>query len=110
MSATLGATHQPLPPIPPRAAGAEPGEIALAVVGAHMSGLPLNGELTSRGGRFLMVAETAPDYRLFALPGGPPVRPGLLRALDGGAALALEVWALPEEQVGSFVAGVPAPL
>ena len=74
-----------------------------------MSGLPLNGELTTRGGRFLRAAETLPEYRLYRLAGGPPERPGLVR--DGqGAAIALEVWALPEAGVGSFLAGIPGPL
>ncbi|WP_421699163.1 allophanate hydrolase [Ancylobacter sp.] len=84
-------------------------EIALAVCGAHMAGLPLNGELTARGGRLLRPARTAPHYRLFALPGGPPARPGLLRA-EGGAAIALEVWALPRAALGDFIAGIPTPL
>jgi allophanate hydrolase len=87
-----------------------PGETAIAVVGAHMSGLPLNHELTSRGGRFLRAAATAPAYRLHALAGGPPKRPGLVRVETGGASIALEIWALPDEAVGAFLAGVPAPL
>jgi allophanate hydrolase len=85
------------------------GEMAVAVVGAHLSGLPLNGQLTSRGGRFLEATTTAPDYRLFALPGGPPQRPGLLRTAPG-AAIAVEVWALPMAEVGGFLAGIPSPL
>ncbi|WP_428032115.1 allophanate hydrolase [Ancylobacter sp.] len=86
-------------------------EIALAVCGAHMAGLQLNGELTRRGGRFLRSARTSPDYQLFALPGGPPARPGLLRAVDGrGGAIAVEVWALPRAAFGDFLAGIPAPL
>ena len=105
----MGAIGRDLPPATPPAPRAGPEEIALAVVGAHMSGLPLNHELTSRGGRFLEAAWTAPDYRLFALAGGPPARPGLLRA-EGGAAIALEVWALPPEGFARFVAAVPPPL
>lgn len=96
-------------PAPRPAAEPASGEIALAVVGAHMRGLPLNGELTGRGGRFLRCARTAPGYRLFALPGGPPERPGLVREAGGGA-VELEVWALPEERIGSLLAGIPAPL
>ncbi len=96
-------------PAPQPVAAPVGGEIALAVVGAHMRGLPLNGELTARGGRFLRRARTAPGYRLFALPGGPPERPGLVRAAGGGA-IELEIWALPEEKVGSLLAGIPAPL
>ncbi|MCK0206732.1 allophanate hydrolase [Starkeya koreensis] len=90
--------------------GPGPDEIALAVCGAHMSGLPLNHELSARGGRFLASVRTAPCYRLYALPGGPPARPGLVRAHEGGAAIAVEVWALPRAAFGDFMAGVPAPL
>ena len=86
-------------------------EIELAVVGAHLSGLPLNGELTSRGARFLRTVATACDYQLFALPGGPPRRPGLLRVEEGaGHAIETEVWALDPAAFGSFVASVPSPL
>jgi allophanate hydrolase len=91
------------------APGPMPGEIALAVVGAHMSGLPLNQELVSRGGRFLAQAATAARYRLHALAGGPPARPGLIRA-EGGGSVALEIWALPAAGFGDFVAAVPPPL
>ena len=85
------------------------GEVALAVCGAHMSGLPLNHELTSRGGRFLKACKTAPEYGLHALAGGPPMRPGLVRR-RGGAAIDIEIWALPLASVGGFLAGIPAPL
>ena len=85
------------------------GEVALAVCGAHMSGLPLNHELTSRGGRFLRASKTAPEYGLHALAGGPPMRPGLVRR-RGGAAIDIEIWALPLASVGGFLAGIPAPL
>jgi allophanate hydrolase len=84
--------------------------IELAVVGAHMSGLPLNHELTSRGAMFVERTKTAPRYRFYALAGGPPFRPGLVRVEDGGAAIELEVWRLPRAAFGSFMAGVPQPL
>ncbi|MFT8242634.1 allophanate hydrolase [Roseomonas sp. BN140053] len=107
----LGASTAPVPPAPSAAAAALPGEIELVVVGAHLSGMPLNDELTSRGARFLRAVDTAPDYRLFALPGGPPARPGLLRVAPGqGHRIATEVWAISPEGFGSFVAGIPAPL
>src|SRR4051794_12046724 len=87
------------------------GEIELAVVGAHLSGMPLNHELTSRGARFLRAAPTTPDYCFFALAGGPPRRPGLMRVADGnGMPIEAEVWALSPEAFGTFVALVPAPL
>jgi allophanate hydrolase len=86
-------------------------EIEIAVVGAHLSGMPLNGELASRGGRLLRAAKTEPIYTLSALPGGPPKRPGLLRVGEGaGHAIAVEVWSLPATGFGTFVAGIPAPL
>ena len=108
---TIGASGAPVPAPEPCAPEAAPGEIEVAVVGAHLSGLPLNRELIGHGARFLRRAETAPDYRLYALPGGPPRRPGLLRVSAGeGAAIEIEVWALPPEGFGRFVAGIPAPL
>ncbi|MBX3491451.1 MAG: allophanate hydrolase [Parvibaculum sp.] len=86
------------------------GFIELAVVGAHMSGLPLNHELTSRGAMFVERTKTAPCYRFHALAGGPPFRPGMVRVQQGGAAIELEVWRLPRAAFGSFIAGVPQPL
>jgi allophanate hydrolase len=92
-------------------AGGNDNEIELVVVGAHMSGLPLNGELAVLGARFVREADTQSDYRLFALPGGPPHRPGLLRVEDGaGSAIKTEVWALSAAAFGAFVSKVPAPL
>jgi hypothetical protein len=84
--------------------------IQVAVCGAHMTGLPLNAQLTSLGGTFLEETSTAPAYKLYKLNGFTPARPGLLRVVDGGTAIALEVWQLPIENYGTFVSGVPAPL
>ena len=107
----MGATGAPQPPLAPLAATPQAGEIALAVVGAHLSGMALNDELKSFGARFLEAATTAPDYRLFALDTAPPPRPGLLRVPAGqGSAIAVEVWALPAEGFGRFVAAIPPPL
>jgi allophanate hydrolase len=75
-----------------------------------MQGLPLNHQLRDRGAYFMQRTRTSPNYRLLALPGGPPHRPGLIRVASGGAAIEVEVWALPTEHWGSFVAGIPAPL
>ncbi len=106
----LGALGIAQPPLAPLPAAPTQGEIALAVVGAHLSGMPLNGELKACGGRFLQEAQTAPDYRLFALDTQPP-KPGLLRVTAGqGASVALEIWALPADGFGRFVAAIPAPL
>lgn len=84
-------------------------EIAVAVCGAHMSGLPLNTALTARGGRFLKTARTTSDYRLYALPGGPPARPGLVRQ-GHGAPIEVEIWAMPQTQIGALVEEIPCPL
>lgn len=84
--------------------------IKVAVCGAHMQGLPLNAQLTSLGGEFVETTHTSVDYQLFALNSFTPPRPGLLRVLENGAAIALEVWQLPIENYGKFVATVPAPL
>ena len=83
----------------------------LAVVGAHLSGLPLNGELTALGARLLQATKTAPQYKLYALAGTTPPKPGLLRVENGqGSQIEVEVWALSAEAFGRFVAAVPAPL
>ncbi|MDE2567252.1 MAG: allophanate hydrolase, partial [Burkholderiales bacterium] len=114
---TAGATLH----APHRAAGAVPdaspfpsGLVPLAVCGAHLSGLPLNGQLTGLGGRLVRATRSAPLYRLYALPGGPPQRPGLVRVAEpgqgGGASIELEVWALPAAAFGAFAAAIPAPL
>ena len=85
-------------------------ELSLSVCGAHMSGLPLNGELTKLGGRYLYTTTTSENYQLFRLSGPAPFRPGLVRTPDTGVAIELEVWALPLEQVGKFISGIPMPL
>jgi allophanate hydrolase len=84
--------------------------IAIAVVGAHMSGMALNGELLRLGGRLVRKTRTAPFYRMFLLPGAPP-RPGLVRvAPDRGASIEAEIWSLEAASFGAFVAAVPSPL
>ena len=84
--------------------------LLIAVVGAHMSGMPLNRELLNYRGRFERVARTAPEYRLYALSAGPPQRPGMLRRTDGGASIELEIWSLPVWKFAEFVSRIPAPL
>jgi allophanate hydrolase len=87
------------------------GCVAVAVVGAHLSGQPLNWQLTERGARLMKTCRTAPGYRLYALDGTVPAKPGLLRDSGfAGAGIEVEVWAVPENLFGGFVAGVPAPL
>lgn len=105
----LGATKRAQPSL--TAIANAPDEIALAVVGAHLSGMPLNGELRALGARLIADTSTTADYRLYALAGTVPPKPGMLRVADGeGASLAVEVWALTAEAFGRFVAAVPPPL
>jgi len=104
----LGALSEPQPRLSLDANRGHSGEIAIGVVGAHLSGLPLNGELQALGARLLQTTRTAPEYRLFLLPTQPP-KPGLLRAA-AGAAIEIEVWSLSIEAFGRFVASVPSPL
>ena len=107
---TAGATRRPLPDLEPATATVSPsGQVRVAVCGAHLSGLPLNHQLLSRGARLVAATKSAPVYKLYALPGGPPHRPGMVRA-EGGKAIELEVWELPAKEFGSFVAGVAGPL
>jgi allophanate hydrolase len=90
---------------------APPGRIEIAVIGAHLSGLPLNHELTALGGVFVRAVGTTPDYRLYALPDTTPAKPGLLRVDAGqGASIAAEIWSLDPAGFGTFVAKIPAPL
>jgi len=106
----MGARSLPQPPLAALAAGVAGDEIAIAVVGAHLSGMALNGELKKLGGRLLEAARTAPDYKLYALATTPP-KPGMLRVAAGaGTAIELEVWALSAASFGKFVAAVPPPL
>nr|MBF0682333.1 allophanate hydrolase [Pseudomonas sp.] len=99
-----GTTEQPHWHIP-----AHGDMVKLAVVGAHLRGMPLNGELQACGARFLQETRSAANYRLFALHGTVPPKPGLARS-DEGAPVVLEVWEVPLANFGRFVAGVPAPL
>jgi allophanate hydrolase len=111
----LGATGRALPEhggdvnAPPRVL---PSPVRLAVVGAHLSGQPLNHQLTDRGATLVRACRTAPHYRLFALPGTTPPKPGLIRLSPGmnGSAIEVEVWEMTAEAFGSFVAMIPPPL
>ncbi len=87
------------------------GQLPIAVVGAHLSGMPLNGELTGAGGALVKRCRTAPDYRLFVLPDTVPAKPGVVREPGfSGPGLDVEVWALDAAAFGAFVACIPAPL
>jgi allophanate hydrolase len=107
----LGATGTPPPAEAPAAIGIlRSGYVSIAVCGAHMQGLPLNHQLRDRDAYFLQATRTAPKYRLFALAGGAVPRPGLVQVGADGAAIEVELWAIPERHLGSFLVGIPAPL
>ncbi|MBP2292812.1 allophanate hydrolase [Azospirillum rugosum] len=106
----IGATrHMPQGPALD-ADSAAPGTVRLAVVGAHLSGQPLNHQLTGRGARLVRTARTGSGYRLFALAGTTPAKPGLVRDAAGAGGIELEIWELTEAAFGSFVAEVPPPM
>jgi allophanate hydrolase len=114
--ATLGATPHPHPPA--EAPGVRPalrhrhaGRVRLAVVGAHLSGQPLNHQLVEGRARLVRRCATAAAYRLFLLPGQKPAKPGLVRVESGiGAGIEVEVWEMTTAAFGAFVAKVPSPL
>jgi len=112
VAAAIEARLSPSVSAPRRAASRAPGDrIEIAVVGAHLSGLPLNRELVELGAAFAREVETTQDYRLFALPGSSPPKPGLLRVADGGgASIKAEVWTLDPAAFGAFVSRIPSPL
>ncbi|HAD30480.1 MAG TPA: allophanate hydrolase, partial [Methylophaga sp.] len=105
----LGATSLPLAESQALNAGVMH-RIKVVVCGAHLEGQPLNWQLRERGGKLIRATQTTTDYRLYALPGGPPARPGLVRDEQQGEAIEVELWELPTASFGSFVAGIPAPL
>jgi allophanate hydrolase len=85
--------------------------IEIVVVGAHLTGQPLNWQLTDGGGFLVEATRTAADYRLFVLPNSTPAKPGLVREPGyAGAGLEVEVWSLPPASFGRFVAAIPGPL
>lgn len=86
------------------------GTIEVLVCGAHLTGLPLNHQLTNRNAVLSETTKTANCYRMYLLAGGPPLRPGMIRDENGGISLPVEIWRVPMDQFGSFVAGIPAPL
>ncbi|HKD09786.1 MAG TPA: allophanate hydrolase [Bryobacteraceae bacterium] len=86
------------------------GYVPLAVCGAHLSGQPLNWQLTEAGGFLIESCRTSPDYKFYALRGTVPPKPGLVRTPGEGAPIEVEVWAVPEARFGHFVAQVPPPL
>jgi allophanate hydrolase len=112
--ARLGATSVPLSSTQPltvptkSAKSAKP--VKVAVVGAHLSGQPLNGQLVERNAKLIETARTGPGYRLYALANTSPAKPGLVFDGSGAGAIEVEVWEMDEQAFGSFVALIPAPL
>lgn len=101
-----GVAQSALAPLP--ASGGD--EIPIAVVGAHLSGMALNGELKALNGRLVEATRTAPDYKLYALK-TTPLKPGMLRVEAGkGASIELEIWSLSSSAFGKFVNAIPAPM
>ncbi len=108
---SLGATGWPQPLGLAAPLARQDGEIELAVVGAHLSGMPLNHQLQELGGRFCRAVKTAPVYRLYALAGQATAKPGLVRSPDGGgSSIEVEVWSLSPDAFGRFVGAIPSPL
>ena len=108
---SLGGTGQPYPQVPGADRPANSDRMMIAVVGAHLSGEPLNHQLTDRDARFIRKAKTAPSYQLFALPGTSPPKPGLVRVgAEVGRSIDLEVWELPVAEFGNLLKEVPSPL
>ncbi|SFS24247.1 allophanate hydrolase [Pseudomonas sp. NFACC42-2] len=103
----LGATQRYLPS--PSAPAQAPGCVRVAVVGAHLTGMPLNVQLTTRNAVLVEQTLTADTYRLYALPGTVPPKPGLVKS-DSGRAIIVELWDMPLARFGEFVAEIPAPL
>ena len=93
---------------PPRASR----KIPLLVCGAHLAGLALHWQLADRGAVFREKTQTAPIYRLYAMPpaGSIPPRPALIRDEAAGAAIEVEVWELEPAAFGDFVSKIPGPL
>ena len=106
----MGAGNIAQPPLAALPTSVGRDDIPIAVVGAHLSGMALNGELKTLAGRLLETTMTAPDYKLYALDTVPP-KPGMLRVESGaGTAIELEIWALSASAFGKFVAAIPPPL
>jgi allophanate hydrolase len=108
---SLGKTRLSYPETPVAAQEINSDRMMIAVVGAHLTGEPLNYQLTDRDARFVRTAKTAPSYQLFALPGTSPPKPALTRiGAERGVSIDLEIWELPVAQFGNFLREVPSPL
>jgi allophanate hydrolase len=111
LSLPLGATGRALSAIAKETKLPVPeATVRLAVVGAHLTGMPLNHQLTSRHAVFIERCRTASTYQLYALANTTPPKPGLVKAMTTGAPIEVELWDVPLDRFGSFVAEIPAPL
>jgi allophanate hydrolase len=112
LASKLGGSQRELAATPPITPPSAPyGCILMAVVGAHLTGQPLNWQMTQRKSRLVMTTKTHGDYRLYAVPNTTPPKPGLVYSPGfGGEGIEVEVWAMPEDTVGSFLNGIPPPL
>jgi allophanate hydrolase len=112
LALTLGGSERKLEDTPAITSSAAPhGCVMMAVVGAHLTGQPLNWQMTERKARLVKTIKTDAHYRLYVLPNSTPAKPGLVYTPDfAGPGIELEVWAMPEDTVGTFLNGIPAPL
>jgi len=111
LGGTMGATGHALVHAEATSAGiAASARHAVVVVGAHLSGQPLNHQLVGLGGTLLRTTVTAPHYRLYALRGTVPPKPGLVRVREGGVPLEVEIWSLDTRSFGAFVSAIARPL
>ncbi|OLS60751.1 allophanate hydrolase [Pseudomonas putida] len=85
-------------------------QVRVVVCGAHLEGLALNWQLKQRGATLVEAIRSSPNYRLYALAGGPVQRPGMVRVASDGVAIAMEVWQVPSAALGAFLSEIPAPL
>ena len=111
LAAGMGTARTALLPEAAKVAEGDDGLVPVVVVGAHLTGMPLNHELTGPGGKLVKACRTAGDYRLYALPNTTPPKPGLIRDPGfSGEGLAVEVWRVTPQAFGRFVQNIPAPL
>ncbi|MFK7853580.1 MAG: allophanate hydrolase [Granulosicoccus sp.] len=106
---SIGTSTQTVPPLTKKPAQ-RTDWMELVVCGAHLEGMPLNNQLTDRGSYLLEKTTTSTDYQLFALHEEPIERPALVRSIDDGVAIEVEVWNFPSSELGSFLAGIASPL
>lgn len=105
--ATMGATNLPLPA---KSKVVPTARQRIAVVGAHLTGQPLNTQLSERNARLIETTRTGPGYSFYALPGTVPLKPGLVFDGVGRGGIEVEIWEMDDAGFGSFVGLIPPPL